>query len=471
MRRKARWRMAGLVVMLAMLCACTTPAEPTEPPTAIEPLVVQQEPIPQPEISLEETDELNLYITNGYLRSAAKEFQELHPEIKVRVDLVSTDELLGYLSGKVNLNYTPDILSMEPCYFNMERGEGYYHDVQKAIDDGWLLDLQRLMDLDETFDQENYIEGAMKSGQYRGGQYLLPFSVLQYYYLVSDQNQLDAIGYQAENVTDSISLLEELTRVKPAAVECGNYQGMITGLDSCRSTIDQFFRYTGVKLIDTETGTILPDPNQFHRLCRAIKAFYYDGQENLCSWMPGAGDQVYRQLSKGSSYFSNCIFTGAGFFNRLKSGGMEPVITATKNADGQKLCYVFMDVMGVSAKSRNLKNTWEFIRYVIDEYEGLEEGLPINKENYEYGLDHMLDLAVEYGSWVSDGQANELQPLTEEEREKIKEVYRGAETGEIYSRVQSLMFEECMEPYFKGEADFDSCAEQLQQQLKEYMLE
>ncbi len=458
-------------LMLAMLCACTTPAEPTEPPTEIEPLVVQQEPIPQPEISLEETDELIIYTANGMFKSAVKEFQELHPEINVRFEFVSTEDVIAYLSGERKLKFTPDILSIEPPTFTTDSKEGYYQDVQKVIDDGCLLNLQPLMEQDETFDSENYIKGALESGQYRNGQYLLPFSVIQYYYLISDQKQLDEIGYRSENVIDSTTFLEELARVRPAAYEKGNYQGMISEFGGSRSAVDQIFQYTGLKLIDTDTGTILPEPEKLYRLCRAIKTFYYgDMGEQSCTWNFGS-DDIYRQLSKGSSYFSNVRFFGAGLWSRMKGGGMEPVITEMRNMDGEKLAYAYMDVIGISAQSKNQRNAWSFCRYLLDNWEKNEQGLPIRKEAFERGLDQLLDQAEELGQAITQTSAEKFLPLTEEERESFKAAFRGAETGAIYSEKQSLMFEECMEPYFKGEADFDSCARALQESLKKYMLE
>ncbi len=286
MKRKARWRMAGLVVMLAMLCACAAPAEPTPAPLP-DPIIAEQPPIPQGEVNLEETDELVVWSTNNALENAVDKFKEKYPEIKVEVHIFGDGDrsFQSYVAGTANLRSTPDVVCFNPLLFadwcDLEEISNMPQDVQQFLDTGVLLDLTPIIEQDETFDKSHYFEPILDAGNYRGGQYLIPFEVYFYCFLNANQDLLDEVGYKPENVLNAVSFLKELSRIHPELEKNENYKTMFmisSGLQ-LKSPIKEMLQLTNMEMIDYKEGIILPEEEQFRDYCAALKEFLYGETE------------------------------------------------------------------------------------------------------------------------------------------------------------------------------------------------
>ncbi len=137
------------------------------------------------------------------------------------------------------------------------------------------------------------------------------------------------------------------------------------------------------------------------------------------------------------------------------------------NLDGRKTVTVY-DSLGIAAGSKNQQNAWKFIRFIIDGTEERNAGsFSVNRESYAGQVENDLSEDV-YLKYAKEYSPN-AQPLSEEEKNEIREVFGDYEHCSLYSPVQFALFEECMTPYFEDEETYETCAENLKQRLKEYL--
>ena len=257
MKKVPKRLLVAVLLMTLLLSGCCVQEENT----TVSPEVVAREPIPQGEISLRETDQLVSWSFMD-LPYFVELYEEKYPEIQVENVVMDVNAYQKKLYEGFEEGETPDIIFLQPdLFFQKDDGEtGYYEDIQQLFDSGKLLNLKRLVEEDAGFEGTECLEAAFAACEYRGGLYGIPASLDGRNFLLSGEETLKRVGYEAEQVEDAASLFRELVRVRPRARE---QEGFVSMLDfPGEKKLECLFRASQVPLIDYESGTVLPEGEQ-----------------------------------------------------------------------------------------------------------------------------------------------------------------------------------------------------------------
>lgn len=463
MQKVPKRLLAAALLAALLLSGCCVQEENT----TVSPAVVAREPIPQGEISLRETDQLVIWSFMD-LPYFVELYEEKYPEIQVENVVMDVNAYQKKLYEGFEEGETPDIIFLQPdLFFQKDDGEtGYYEDIQQLFDSGKLLNLKRLVEEDAGFEGTECLEAAFAACEYRGGLYGIPASLDGRNFLLSGEETLKRVGYEAEQVEDAASLFRELVRVRPRARE---QEGFVSMLDfPGEKKLECLFRASQVPLIDYESGTVLPEGEQLREYCDALKAFLYEdsGEPNN-----DFGEEYLGQFSmviEGRTLFLGYGANPPG--HALVKWGDKPVAFVFPTFAGKAGASV-ANLWGIPQGSANQQNAWNFIKLMLTEEGQLKcNGAPMRRSYSEEGQETLLKSASNKRGIKAFYQIEEeIGELSEEEKENIVELLTGVQECSVYSMEQYRIFKSSMTPYFTGEADYEECVEQLKEKLIAYL--
>ncbi len=467
---KGKQMVMWVIIFCTLLTACTS-AE------TVEPLMVEQKPIEQNQVSFEETGELVIARENGATGDDAiiDLFRREHPEITVRT--VYWSEIAG--QDSIPQNWTesgaviefPDVIQLRDqntiTYTQGGKQDNIIGDVYQLMDSGVLLDLTELVEQDETLDLSAYDSAAMAAGIYRGGRYFLPVSYQGTVgsMVLSMGEQLDQWGFNRESLENMNLLLPELGRVRK---ETGIEQPLVCASyyleeDQWRAHLLQA---SGVVLIDRESGIILPEVEKFREFCDSWKSFFYDGEmlkplavdDNLMQAKRIYDAAAILELTEISSAFDYLAVGARG----------EMVLEPLYGVDG-RIHGEIQDGFAICTYGKNQKNAWTFLKFMLSQQvqnSGQISGLPVMKDSQQRCLE---EIVTQGGRLAQYFHEKEPVPLsTEQVRELLEKATAVNDCGFISMPVYRA-FEKEMSPYFSGQQNFETCAKALQQALKSYL--
>ncbi len=487
---KTNWkRLLALTLSAALLLGLSACGGETKPKEII--------PIPDADVDLQETDELVVYLLDGTIDDLGwfyhfqtymlSEFREFYPDIDLKVEKVPASEYGSIVATELMAGGGPDII-----FPNMMKSSDLY----KTMDSGAFLNLEKVMEQDENFRAEDYIDGVLDGARYKGGLYLMPLS-LKTAYLTGSREALDRVGVSETDLTDFWTLMDTAARVTQEQRAAGdeNYLGFlynylwddepqyrgVSGTD-VPSAID-VFPDTGIPLVDYERKEILPEEENLRRWAEAVSA-YADAQcftldRGTISPMMfiniarGEASVQYDQLYTQMSVF----MTAYGAVGEGESAFVKPV----PGPSGEKVSRIVQS-LAINANSKNQKNAWRFVKlmtgfsiqgtiYGVDQM----DGLPVLKAAYTDEISYMQtemkndwvemeDITDEYGVKYAQLGDEEYDAIVQELMNPGKVLL--PESGPVQT-----MFEEALLPYFDGKAGLDECMSKLRSKLEIYVSE
>ena len=425
-------------------------------------------------VDLTPTDELIIYIPNyQYFNSNFSTIANLlrwgNDAINVTIERFGdADDYLmeqyqSRLSTELMAGTGPDIIFTQ-----------YFNDIYKTIDSGLFLNLNEIIEQDDDFNLDDYYAPVMDAGIYKGGRYVIPLS-FNVPIMLSEQGMLDKIGFDLSKNTDFISFLTEATNRMPAVREINPRGTMVISLLS-----HTLLNISGIKLVDFENGTILPDEESFRRLCEAFKLYYeYDFTSSYDY------TTMLDLFTDGTMFFYGSFASFGHLFNwgHLMSSGYEPVYTGIKDMQGGLHATVDQGV-AIRAGSKNQLNAWNFIKRLL--WEETQYARPGSLESGAFGSNVVNKAALErkidyFGlSSISVGfyEGVFLIPIIpEEDRQQLKDLINSITSCSldynlsIHDVITSEFFWPIMGPYFNGDQTYDEAVEQLKQRLRFYISE
>ncbi len=404
------------------------------------------------------TKELLLWVLNDASEDLAiNAFKEKFPDVNVEVEKI---DIYGYnekLSSALMAGQGPDVILMSQATFP---------DFYKVMKNNTFLDLTPLIEAEKDFPTDDYVQAVLEAGQYEGKQYILPV-VYDYATFVSEKSLLEEMGLGGlENETDFTAFWERVIQAAEAA-EAANpdFQLPVANIDK-----NVFLRYCGLVLADRETGTVLPDREGLKTLTEIYKSLAFDhGYLPDVAFISG-GEISVRDLTKDREciLFRNRNFTTYEYFEFLaayiKAVG-EPVTFPYPSLAGGTVAYM-SEMAAINSATKNQYNAWEFIKLYSDmamEEDGpYYQCLAARKSCQRVRPNVGQRIGEETGVAVS---------FTQEEMDAYLEQMQAVETCTIQEKHLWEVYRECMEPYCRGEADYDSCVNQLEEQLTIYITE
>ncbi len=412
---------------------------------------------------LKPTDELVLYLPQSMEKYITMDYivpyRELYPDVRVRMVVVPGDEDLTDDSWP---DYTervvgdtlggdgPDVLFLRYLP-NL--------DAEKAALNHSILDLTDLLASDPDFHEEDYVDGVMDAVKLDGRQYIMPLSFRVPIYL-SDREKLKELGFSWDGIGTTSDFMEELARLTPIAAQ---NEAFLQLLES-KNHFYEMFSAAGIRLLDYEKGTVLPDEAALHDFIRGYRTFY------PCDYDPSSPDYMQNfcseELMRGGYYFwwACYLYSVNWQIDEMMVASHTYEIGTLPSQTGDAVGQIY-SAMAINAASKNVLNAYNFIKLMLSEdlqrtnYSTLAPFVPINKGAIRATVD---------GRFPMRSSAY----LTPEERDAIYETYTGMDRFTPMPR-ESLfdMLWEAMLPYLQDDASYEDCLTELKRKLTFYLSE
>jgi beta-lactamase regulating signal transducer with metallopeptidase domain/ABC-type glycerol-3-phosphate transport system substrate-binding protein len=456
------------------------PAEPSPEPPA-EPVAAE----------LPQTDSLTLYIPNVQywkegLAFAVAEYEKIYPDVEVTVEYIG--EEYGSVQWREGMTQYHQRVGPE-----LMAGSGpdlvvvhkdIFPDIRRTMDSGVFLDLNAFVERDAEFDMSVLNQAVMDAGVYKGKRYLMPYS---YFVpsLLGLQSKLDAVGFDAAQVTDFASLFEELNAVLSKAKENPAFVSFFStsstdtdlGVLSPLSFLAPSLRAADLQLVDYEREIALPDEAGLKAFCEAYKPYWQ-------SWEPEtAPSSNFYVHFKGFSLFDYTSYYMPGLLNQIaanKGMGYGSALLPFRALDGGVTAEIDC-AFAVNAASQNQRNAWNFVRMMYDYkiqvgrfYAGPADGFPARKNTMRFICEQLGRNMRGFFFSNPEDSSDEItsEKLYPADWQPILEFFESPVDCVIPTSADVLaIFEECMTPYFSDAASYEECVGNLHRKLSLYVSE
>ncbi len=403
-------------------------------------------------------DTLKVYLvrSEALYNGAIKKFTEDHPEVKLNiVYLESYDEVKERLDTELMSGEGPDVLLFNSLY---SAGDPYKLSTGKA-----------LLALDEQVEglpEGSYFEAIMNAGRADGHQYFIPLSwnVLQAY---SSEERMEG----QKDITDLYSALEAEAR----ALEGDESYGASSLQLGRADVLNLFLETSGSRLIDTESGELSVEKEDFRRIADFVKVFY-DNMEKTRT----ISGRYQNDFAGAVSHFT-WLLENYSFMNNLryyqtvypKMINEEMSFSLFGQLADEGLTAQVIQYGAVNANTRNAEDAWKLLKYLMDapvtvnfpKYETKSTYYaPVSAAVYE---ESVKTLSSESGF----GPGWQVDPLNEANAQLLQEIPQEIKETVIPNGALGNLIQECMDPYFLGEDSFDNCYDKMIQRMELYLNE
>ncbi len=393
---------------------------------------------------------LSVYLvqTDALYVSALGEYASLYPERKMDLQTFPTyDEMAERLSTELMSGKGPDLL-----LFNSLQGS---IDVQKLATSNAFLPLDDQM---ESLSADDYFVQIFDAGKIDGKQQLLPLSwnILQSYSkegTASEGLMLDILAAEAE-------ALASQSDMALCSLNFERDDAMNLMLEVC-----------GVSLTG-EDGRLSVDEAAFRRAAEATK-LYYDQMAQI-----QAVGQRYRNDFAGAASHVSFLLENFSFMNNLRYYQTTyPTLLSTEmdfhtfdRLDGGLTAQV-VEFAAINRSSKQADAAWEVLQYLLDapysmDFSKYEQAnvyyAPVNRKTYE---NCVTQLATQGGQ----GPKIRLEPLNADNAELLRQLPGRVTEAVIPNPTMGGILQECLEPYFMGDKDFESCYAEFQNKAALYL--
>jgi ABC-type glycerol-3-phosphate transport system substrate-binding protein len=382
------------------------------------------------------------------LSDAAIRFNSENPDY--RVEITTVDDETAFLT-QLTTGDVPDMF-----YFASDQLVFSYIDARTLGDKGYLLDMYTLLEGDEDYPKEAFVQNILQVGQSAdGGLYQFPL----------------AFGVDIGAVSQSV--VGDITAWTPteclAYLQSIDFSGYILGPEWPQSfVLSDLVTWNWDSLVDSETGTCNFDSEEFKAILQLAKDYAPETSENVKN--PIINIQERSQL-----YFDNsglyCI-SAIGYVDEMVG---DPVYIGYPAMDGGGNMVIYDKSFAISSSTEYPEAVWEFAKLLFDEqYRESLAAFPVVQTQ----LDDYLENATETytmgeGDMDTDPYAYliEVTEVTEKNRESMRTLINSLD--KLYYRDGTLMsvVKEIAQEYFAGQKTVDETAKAIQSRVSIYLSE
>jgi beta-lactamase regulating signal transducer with metallopeptidase domain len=499
-RHMRRWVAVCCAVMLvgatlfsALLTGCNETPEPTPEPTPVDgrtwnerfeeegmtsevhDLMIEEntarsiEEIMKKEIVVDETQagDLEIWVPpimqESFFLPAIVLYEQMYPNVNVTVWRFkdSLDIWSNYNAYTIQLateliaGRGPDVLFTSHMPPNA--------DLYKMADNGTFLDLNELIEQDEDFNLDDYVKAAIDGGIYKGKRYAIPVNYTLDSIIRSIPRNLNKIGFDSSQLSDVTSFMNEIMRTLPEAQK----QPAFKVMKNNSLWWHYLHKSSGIKLIDYETGTILPDEDGLRQLAEAYKPYYpLDNKHFLHIWWEHliSGVVLFEDVPNVNSFLSSAVIPG-------------DQINALRGIDGKVHASPRLST-AIRSGSKNQQNAWNFIKLLLSpemQNNNMIVFLPLHKDT----LIGQIKSITDFDSGVTPDGVSYFKFSEERVQEYIDmlinvdycDVLAYSFSYENYITALGRFFDEHMIPYFEDKVSLDDAINGLRNTLRLYLSE
>ena len=393
---------------------------------------------------------LSVYLvqTDALYVSAIKEYASLYPECNLNLQTFqSYDEMAERLSTELMSGKGPDLLLFNSLQGNI--------DVQKLATSGAFLPLDDQM---ENLSADDYFINILDAGKIDGKQQLLPLSwnILQ--------------SYSKEGTAGEGSMLDNLA--SEAEILAGQSDMALCSLNFERGDAMNFMlEICGVTLTGDD-GQLSVDETDFQRVAEATKLFY-DHMSQI-----QAVSQRYRNDFAGAASHMSFLLENYPFMNNLRYyQTVYPALLSTEmefhtfdRLDAGLTAQV-IEYAAINSNSKQADAAWEVLKYLLDfpystDFSKYEQAnvyyAPVNKATYE-------DCVTQLETQSGQGPKIRLEPLTADNADLLRQIPGRITEAIIPNPTMGEILQQCLEPYFMGNKDYENCYADFQNKAALYL--
>lgn len=342
--------------------------------------------------------------------------------------------------------------------------------IENYISKGLIADVGKLIEKDEELSQVEFLQNVFDAFSVNGKlYYVIPD------FIVNTMVAKDSLTNGIDNWN-----MDEMERVLAGMGENAKAFGETTR----NSFMYDVMAYCGNEFMDLSTGKCSFNSENFIRMLEFAKTlpeeFNYDDKGDDSYW-ESYWENYQSQYRENRTLLMRCYISGFEYFVENVKGYFGDdfafVGFPTENGGGS---YINSNTYYVlSAKSSNLDEAWNFIKYYLGEEYQKDLRLPVRKDLFLEKAKRMTERPYwedengnkeyyDYETWIN-GEPVILEPFTEAQMNQVTDFIQSVNSRYYYDQEIMKIMEEEMEAFFSGDKSAAEVADIIQRRAQIYV--
>lgn len=341
--------------------------------------------------------------------------------------------------------------------------------IENYISKGLIADIGKLIEKDEELSQVEFLQNVFDAYSVNG----------KLYYVIPDFYVNTIVA--KDSLTSGIDSwnMNEMEKVLAGMGE----NALAFGETTRSSFMYMMMSYCGNEFVDLSTGKCSFNTDNFIRMMEFAKTlpeeFNYDNGDD--AYWDNYWENYQSQYRENRTLLMRCYISG-----------FEYIVENVKGYFGEDFAFVgfptengggsYVDCNNpyvLSAKSSNLDEAWNFVRYYLSEEYQKDLRLPVRKDLFLENAKRMMERPYwedengnkeyyDYETWIN-GETIKLDPFTEEQMNQVTEFIQSVNSRYYYDREVMKIMEEEMEAFFSGQKPAAEVADIIQRRVQIYV--
>lgn len=342
--------------------------------------------------------------------------------------------------------------------------------IENYISKGLIADIGKLIEKDEELSQVEFLQNIFEAYTVKG----------KLYYVIPDFYVNTMVA--KDSLTSGIDNwnMDEMERVLAGMGE----NAMAFGETTRSSFMYSVMAYCGNEFVDLSTGKCSFNSENFIRMLEFAKTLpeeiNYDNKGDDMYW-DNYWENYQSQYRENRTLLMHCYISGFEYLVQSVKGyfGDDFAFVGFPTDNGGGSYIDCNNPYVLSAKSSNLDEAWNFVRYYLCEEYQKDLRLPVRKELFLENAKRMMERPYwedeegnreyyDYETWIN-GEPVKLEPFTEEQMNRVTDFIQSVNSRYYYDREVMKIMEEEMEAFFSGQKSAAEVADIIQRRAQIYV--
>lgn len=342
--------------------------------------------------------------------------------------------------------------------------------IENYISKGLIADIGKLIEKDEELSQVEFLQNVFDAYSVNGKLY---YVIPDFYVNTMVAKESLTSGRDSWNMNDMEQVLAGMGE-----------NAMAMGETTRSRFMNMVMIYCGNEFMDLSTGKCNFNTDNFIRMMEFAKGlpeeFNYDDKGDESFW-EDYWENYQSQYRENRTLLMPCYISGFEYIVENVKGYFGDdfafVGFPTENGGGS---YIDCNISYVlSAKSSNLDEAWNFVRYYLSEEYQKDLRLPVRKDLFLENAKRMMERPYwedengnreyyDYETWIN-GEVIKLEPFTEEQMNQVTGFIQSVNNRYYYDREIMKIMEEEIEAFFSGQKPAAEVADIIQRRAQIYV--
>lgn len=447
-------------------------------------------------VSLGEFDLPNTFGETGFVFYESFKEYEKQTGIKLQLHWFPYPENLEAEMEKLSPNEMPDVILSN--FTSMA-------DYNLLMKNGVFYDLSAFTEEEGLYTERRYYEQVLKAGQYNGNQYILPI-MFNIDTIMGADEIMEAAGIYLDEVSNHTDFMNILIRAQKEKQPIQQIAGQFVSA-MVYYTPYMLYDAAGEKWINYENDQVALDEMKFNQMAEFYRNFVQeqsiDYQNDKESWsrhnkhldgIMSTGDSENPTAITELLIRIGCILEGgSGLQSRLHSAAAQARYYESRYGDmgyaftlkplptengGTKAQVSYFG--GVVSTTDQPKESYNFLRFLMDEEWFYHAGMSVNIVNNEKQLENLAN--EEYTIYSNanthpgvDGQVNnstldyQIHPMSEKTKEQLLDMIEHIDQVSLPNWIVYMPIREQLERYSFGEITLEEAYQNAVEGLNQYL--